>query len=303
MASCAGRARPADLRDVRSWAIQLQRLERSASLARLERSPYDMLVIDRVHTVRGLEQYDTTSVVKRLRSTRICLAYFNVGQAENYRSYWGEDWKEPTAEAPGSPAFLLTIDPEGWAGDFPVAFWNPQWRAMLLEQIDDVVARGFDGIYCDWVLGYEFPKVVAAARQAGVEPGRAMAELLRDLRKRGRRTNPRFQVVMQNGGALFREVPKLAQWVDGYVQEPVSFAGQAGVAWDDPGGADAAIPAEGDWSTKTMLADLRFIRSKGVTTFTLDYCIDPGNAALARERARSVRALPFVTRAILDRLP
>jgi len=303
LSACAGTPRPASLREVESWAIQLQGLEKSSSLTRLERSSHDLLVVDRVHTVRGMERYDTAAVVERLRVGRLCLAYFNVGQAESYRSYWREDWREPTAEAPGSPSFLLTIDPDGWPGDFPVAYWDPSWHTLLLAQLDDVVARGYDGIYCDWVLGYEEPAVVAAAKRAGTDPAREMVALLRKLREYACKTNPGFLLVMQNGGGLFTLHPELAETVDGYAQEPLSFGGKAGVAWSDPRGADGALPEQGEWSTAAMLASLRLIRSLGVSTFTIDYCADPENARVARERARSVGAIPFVTRTILDRLP
>jgi len=302
-AACAAPTRPSSLGAVQSWAIQLQGLAKSSSLDRLERSDYDLLVLDRVHSLRGRESYDTAGVLRRLRSTRLCLAYVNVGQAESYRRYWGKDWRGPTADAPGSPVFLVTVDPEGWAGDYPVAYWDPAWRALLLAQVDDVVARGFDGMYCDWVLGYQEPAIVAAAKKASVNPARAMANLLRDLKNRARKKNPRFLLVMQNGGELFALYPELAESVDGYAQEPLSFAGKAGASWDDPRGADIPLPAKGDWSTATMLSNLRSIRARGVSTFTIDYCANPANARTARARARSVGAKPFVTRVILDRLP
>ena len=91
--------------------------------------------------------------------------------------------------------------------------------------------------------------------------------------------------------------------MDGYSQEPLSFSGTAGAAWDDPEAADKPLPATGAWSTATMLSNLRSIRARGVVTFAIDYCADPENARIARARARSVGALPFVTRVPLDRLP
>jgi cysteinyl-tRNA synthetase len=289
---------------VESWAIQLQGLEDPARMARLRESAYDLVVVDRVSSVRGMQNFDTKAMVRSLRAGgRLCLAYFNVGQAENYRTYWRPEWRAPTQQAAGDPPFLLTVDPEGWVGDYPVAFWSEDWLRILMEQVDVVVAQGFDGIYCDWVLGYAEPKVAAAARAAGVDPAGAMAALLRDLRARARRTNPRFVLVMQNAGALFDRVPDLAQSVDGYSQEPLSFSGDAGAKWDEPNAGDIAIPARGGWSTAAMLARLRRIRARGIRTFTIDYALDSGNARVARERARSVGAVPFVTRVSLDRLP
>lgn len=288
---------------MRSWAIQLQGLEQPAALDRMVKAGYGMVVIDPVSNVRGLEGFDTVGMVKRLRKRAICLAYFNVGQAENYRTYWRKEWREPTRERPGSPAFLLTVDPEGWQGDFPVAFWNKDWKALLVRRVDEVVRQGFDGIYCDWVLAFDDPTVRAAAEAAGIDAPRAMADLLQNLRNRARKRNPQFVLVMQNGEALFDAVPGMATRVDGYAQEPVSFSGVAGAGWSDAAAGDRALPATGDWSTDRMLASLRKIRALGVPTFTIDYALDPDHARIARERALGVGAVPFVTRVPLDRLP
>jgi len=291
------------LDDVQSWAIQLQGLEQQASIDRMAGAGYGMVVVDPVSNVRGLEAFDTAAMVKRLRAGAICLAYFNVGQAEDYRTYWRKEWRAPTRERPGAPAFLLTVDPEGWKGDYPVAFWEKDWKAILARRIDDVVRQGFDGIYCDWVLAFDDPTVRQAATAAGIDGPRAMADLLQELRKHARKRNPRFLLVMQNGEALFGAVPGMASRVDGYAQEPVSFGGAAGAGWEDAAAGDKALPATGAWSTQSMLASLRRIRAQGVPTFTIDYAIDPAHARIARERARAVGAVPFVTRVSLDRLP
>ena len=108
---------------------------------------------------------------------------------------------------------------------------------------------------------------------------------------------------MQNGGALFRRVPELRAWVDGYAQECVSFRGEAGAAWTDPAAGDIALPARGGWSTEALLKQLQFVRAQGLPVFTVDYAARAENAAKARYVARQVTAVPFVSRTPLDRLP
>ena len=124
--------------------------------------------------------YDAVTPPKR----HTCLAYFNVGQGETYRTYWSSDWRAPTAGARGTPDFLLAEDPDGWPENYPVAFWDPRWRSLLLAALDEVVADGFDGLFVDWVLGYAHPPVAAAALAEGIDPARAMVDLLRALRER-----------------------------------------------------------------------------------------------------------------------
>ena len=67
--------------------------------------------------------------------------------------------------------------------------------------------------------------------------------------------------------------------------------------------AGIIAPAEGGWSVASLQEGLRRVRARGVPTFTIDYALDPANARVARERARSVGAVPFVTRVPLDRIP
>jgi len=303
LGACASPGGPRALRDVRSWAIQLQGLEHPAAVRRLRDSRYDLLVVDPPDAVRGLESFDCAGMVADLRRGHLCLAYLNVGQAEEYRTYWKADWRAPRRGAPGDPAFLLTVDPEGWEGDYPVAYWESTWKEIVRARVERLARLGFDGVYCDWVLGFEEPAVAEAARRAGVDPRRAMASLLEEVKRVGTRVKPSFLVVMQNGGRLLGAVPDLRAWVDGYVQECVSFRGEAGAAWDDPRAGDIALPAEGDWSTPAMLDNLRFVRGLGLPVFTLDYAAEPANVARARQRAHEVHAVPFVTRAPLDRLP
>jgi cysteinyl-tRNA synthetase len=298
---------PRGLKAVESWAIQLQGLEHEGALDRIAFAAYDMVVIDPTRTVRGMESYPTAEVVARLKKTKLCLAYINVGQAEDYRTYWRNHWKAPTKNTAGSPPYLLGVDPDGWVGNYPVAYWDLRWKAILWGSgealVDGALADGFDGVYLDWILGYQEPVVVEAARAAGIEPAIAMATLVRDLREYAQRKRRGFVVVAQNGAELLEEVPRYAEWIDAISQEALSFRCQADAKWDDPGAGDIAIPATGGWSTQTLTRQLSRYRDAGLPVFTLDYALEPENAALARRRSRAQGFVPCVTRGPLDRLP
>ena len=54
-------------------------------------------------------------------------------------------------------------DPDGWAGDFVVKFWAPEWKAILTAYLDRILADGYDGIYMDWLEAFEFGAVAKAA--------------------------------------------------------------------------------------------------------------------------------------------
>lgn len=286
---------------VDSWAIQLQGLERPGAADALAREPVHMLVLEATRTVKGQENFPTRALVERLSAEKLCLAYVNVGQAEDYRTYWTSSWR-----GPGEPSFVLGPDPDGWQGNYPVAYWDPRWRRELWGApgalVDAAIADGFDGVLCDWVLGYEDATVASAARRAGVDPARAMAELLRDLRAYARAKRPGFVVLAQNGIGLPARVPESLAWIDGYTQESLSFMGRAGAGWEDAEAGDLPIPAEGDWSTAALSAQIAALRARGARVFTLDYARKAENVALALRRSRALGCIPAVSLSPLDRL-
>jgi len=309
--ACAGTHGPSrgggPLSDVATWAIQLQGYDEDGALDRLAYAPFDMVVLDPVQTQRGRETFPMGRWVARLRKSKLVLAYVNVGQAEDYRSYWRPHWRAPTKDQRGSPSYLLTVDPDGWPGNYPVAYWDPRWQAVLWGSdsaaVNQAIDAGFDGVYLDWVLGHEDPTVAQVAREAGVDPHLAMAEMIRDLRAYARSRNPDFLVIAQNAASLAEYVPEFVAWVDGVAQESISFGGESNVPWEDPRSGDVPTPRTGDWSTETLLRQLRPYVSAGKPVFTIDYCTDPDNAEVARTNSRSRGCIPFVTRTPLDRLP
>ena len=303
LAGCAATS-PAPSRNplhgVRSWAIQLNGLTREGAVERLERARADLIVIEPTRTVRGRESFATAELVGRLRRERLCLAYLNVGQAESYRTYWRVGWRAPQADQRGSPAYLLSTDPNGWPENFPVAYWDFRWRGVLWGSpdapVDQAIADGFDGLYLDWVLGFADTTVAAAARDAGVDPAAAMVELVSELRAYAQRRKPGFLLIAQNGAPLVVRRPEFADVIDGVSQESLSFGGRAAAAWDDPAATD--LPADGSRAEALALC-----RARGLPVFTLDYAARVENVSAARARSKAMGFVPFVSRTPLDRLP
>lgn len=300
-------ATPAPLATVRDWGIQLQGLDRDGAIDAVVQAPLDMVVLEPTRSVRGMEQFATKEMVARVRASagssrphKLCLAYVNVGQAEDYRTYWQADWRAPTQSASGQPDFMLSLDPDGWPGNYPVAYWRPAWRELALGLIDAAVSDGFDGAFLDWVLGYGEPAVVAAAQREGVDPTAAMVDLLAALRARARQRNPAFVLIAQNAGELVEKLPAVRDAIDAVSQEDLLFRGQAGAPWGDPRGGDVAIDA--GWAA-VLEKRVRACRALGVAVFSLDYALRPDNAARAIAHARTLGAVPAVSQVSLERLP
>jgi len=302
------------LAPVTTWAIQLQGFDAATAATRLAQANVDMLVIEAMRSQRGEDEFPMRDVVQRVQQSRgsalpgkRCLAYLNVGQAEDYRRYWTESWRAPTATTVGEPTFLLGLDPDGWRGNFPVAYWRPEWRRCLWGHpdapLDQILADGFDGIYADWVLGFLDPGVRAAAAADGVDPAAAMVQLLADLRSYARAQHPLFVVVAQNALALVEQRPELIGAVDAFAQEDLSFRGLASATWNDAGAGDIPAAPAGESTASDVGERLRALRARGLPVFTLDYALQPDNVAVAIARSRALGLVPCVSRTPLDRLP
>ena len=199
--------RKALLDAVTTWACQLQGLERAGAVNALAASAYEMLVLEPTRTVQGSEQFDTAGMVARLKALpdggrRLVLAYVDIGQAEDYRTYWQPEWTPPTLEGPGDPDFMVSVDPDGWEGNYPVAYWDPDWQQIIFGGAGSVVQAvlddGFDGIYMDWVGGCEEDAVVARAARDGVDPAEEMIRFIRRLRHAARQRDDQFLLIAQS---------------------------------------------------------------------------------------------------------
>ncbi|XHO05423.1 hypothetical protein ACEQUB_02325 [Ralstonia syzygii] len=138
---------------------QLQDLLTDAQIDALDAQPYDMVVVEAGNTIKQQEKFNTAGMVTRLHtkangSPRKVIAYIDIGQAESFRTYWiDKQWKAPTTTKPGVPDFILTVDPDGWAGDYPVAYWDPRWQDLWLGPngaVAQLAREVFDGVYLDW---------------------------------------------------------------------------------------------------------------------------------------------------------
>ncbi len=154
------------LKDVDSWAYQLQNLKPSA----IPKDAFDVLVVDYSRDggeSGALDALDILTLRKRpSRKDRVVLCYLSIGEAEDYRFYWDTGWIEsgrpraPSAKGPqpgdtpkpvvGSAAAPAIASPplsEKSAGvpdpTIPIAtlsaaapVWlaeeNPEWRGNFL---------------------------------------------------------------------------------------------------------------------------------------------------------------------------
>ncbi len=315
---------PPLLRDVRFWAYQIQRISDAGAVDALVNSRYDMLVVEPTRTDWSSDEtkgFNTRLMVNRLKASlasdgvhrKLVFAYIDIGEAENWRWYWtwSKDWQPGTPRPSDWPDYIVTQDPDGWAGNFPVAYWNPHWRDIIIygqttglapdrdykSALDEVINDGFDGVYLDWVEAFSSDQVIAAAKQAGVDPASEMIKFIKDLREYGRQRIPGFQVIQQNATALLDGHPELLNFIDAIGQEDTWYRGQADVDWNDPRGYDE--PQDPAY-TRVLTSYLERYRAAGKPVFTIDYAVT--HAREVYELVTNSGYIPYCSRTALSQL-
>jgi cysteinyl-tRNA synthetase, unknown class len=256
-------------------------------------------------TLRGEERFDAHGMVDRLhkgKAGRVVLAYLDVAQAEKYRTYWTKDWKPGSKTTPANPGFILAADPDGWNDSFQVAYWDPNWQKIMIDQAERIIAAGFDGLYLDWVNAFEEDGVAAEAKRPGIDPASAMVDFIGLLRERARVKNPEALVLGQNGEYLLDAERRYLDVIDGIGVEDTWFAGKAGAKWSSSKAGDIPNRYKDESSTAGRLQQYRKYLAAGKPVFSIDYCVRPENAALVYQEARKAGLVPLVTRVSLDHI-
>jgi len=300
--------------NISTWMYQIQGLKDNNSIAKLASSNYDMLVLEAGFNFKDQEDiYNTQNMVSTLSqkpdgTKRLLLAYIDIGQAEDYRSYWKDDWVAPTNNSAGSPDFMITIDPDGWSGNYPVAYWDSRWKSIWLDD-DGIIAKlvnyGFDGIYLDWIEAYDDEKVAQYAQSKNISAKDEMITFIEELKAKGKSINSKFVVIAQNAQYLLDHNPtKYASIIDGIAVEDTWFYGQADANWNDPKAGDlvAGNRQEDDYSTENRIKQNKKYLELGMPVFTVDYCISQTNASTTYKKSRDNGFIPLVTRVSLSQI-
>jgi cysteinyl-tRNA synthetase len=291
---------------------------------RMVDSEYDMVVLDFIPSEKENADYPMGEVVARLHAAshpKLVMAYIDIGEAEEYRTYWEPGWRV------GDPEWIAGEDPDGWEGNFPVAYWHGEWRQIWLGEggyLAAILDAGFDGVYLDWIEAYSDESVFAIAEDDGVDPRQEMIWWVQDMAEFCRGRRPGFFVIGQNAAELAQGDDYLAI-VDAIAQEQVWFDGGAD---NDPPG-DCPLPrtdAEVDTeryraslspacrryldsepdsplhvSSEEYLGYLTLAGDKGAIIFTVDYALDPENVTWVYQTSRALGFVPFVSNRGLDR--
>ncbi len=311
------------LEDISHWLYLIDVNLDEETITLIEESNYDMVVIDYIPSEAWNTDFPMAEVVDRFHNAthpKLVIAYIDTGQAEDYRTYWQDDWKI------GDPEWIVSGDPDGWEGNYPVAYWYDEYREIWLGAeglLGQIIDAGFDGVYLDWVEAYSDESVTAFAEAENVDPVQEMIWWVMDIAEFGRAQNPKFIVIAQNAAEL-AEYDEYVEIIDAIAQEQVWFDG--GADNEPPGDCplprtDAEIDTQAYYnslspecqhqydeypestlhvSSEEYLYYLRLAQEKGIPIFTVDYALEEENIAWVYETSRTLGFVPFVGNRALD---
>lgn len=318
-----GAIEPLPLSQVTYWAYQLQDVSESSAVDKLASSRYDMLVLEPTRTDWSSDDkhFNTKGMVSQLRDftasdsvhRKLIIAYIDIGEAENWRWYWtwSEEWLQGEPRPADWPDYILAHDPDGWEGCFPVAYWDAEWKDIVIygknqdsspygdynSIIDEVIKDGFDGVYLDWVEGFEDDAVIAEGQRQGKDPAIEMIEFIAEIRDYAALRNPDFIIIQQNAVALCEEHSELFSVIDAISQEAIWYDGYAFDDWDASDGYDIG----NDLSlTEYYLEYLDQYLGAGIPVFNCEYALE--YAGDAYNKSYDEGYVPYCTRRALSRL-
>ena len=111
----------------------------------LSNTDYDVLIIE--PSFNGM--FFTKEQIRKLKykstgERRLVIAYFSIGEAENYRDYWKPEWNKKL------PSWM-EAENENWEGNFIIKYWSDEWRNIIKTYQQKLDYIGVDGYYLDTI--------------------------------------------------------------------------------------------------------------------------------------------------------
>ena len=261
---------------IHNWTYWLN----NPNLQQLAATNFELIVVDYSADGSAPRAFSSAQIhtLRNATCQRRVMAYLSIGQAESYRGYWQQGWRQ------GTPAWLDAPDPN-WANNYWVHYWDSAWQQIIYRYIDDIIAAGFDGIYLDRVDAYE------ESYAAGHEDD--MVRFIMNLAHYGRVHSPLgedFGVIVQNAENLAMKHKDYVQTVTGIGREEVYIQ-----ATNRPTSASERTDAE-------SLLDIFRQNSRGKLVLTIDYANQADLINTAYNQSRVKAYIPYVAPVGLDRL-
>jgi len=206
--------------EIKTWGYQLQNNTTSVVV----KSPYDLVVIDYQRDPSAGGPFTAAELAQMKKkpdgSRRFVIAYISIGEAENYRYYWGDrTWGDARNRTP-----LVEKENPEWEGNLTVKYWEQEWQNLILNDTDSYINRimdaGFDGIYLDKV---DIVDDYQGKTPAGTIASDLMIQFVRKISTVTKIRNPNFLTIAQNAeGLLDDDIYRMA--IDGIGKESMLYS-------------------------------------------------------------------------------
>ncbi|RLE40107.1 hypothetical protein DRJ23_02555 [Candidatus Acetothermia bacterium] len=247
----------------KSWGYQLQ----DADPDTLAAAGFDLVVIDYSRDGSAAGRYTRAEIEEIANSGTIPIAYISIGEAEDYRFYWQEEWKTDP------PAWLGRGNPD-WDGNYKVRYWDPGWKGIVYSYLDKIISQGFAGLYLDIVDAFEYwsdPDNGEPFHLSEKEAAQRMIRFVEEIAAYCRKVHPGFYIIPQNG-------ERILDYDDGSFLNAISAIGIEDLFYDET----ERIPAS---AVEYRLGYLERIARAGRPVLVVDY-VDDGTGYVGKNRVR-----------------
>ena len=205
---------------IKSWGYQLQ----NDDPAIIASSPYDVVVMDFQRDPAIGPPFSPADLARMKKkpdgSRRLVIAYISIGEAENYRYYWGDrNWGDVRNRTP-----LIEKENPEWPGNLSVKYWEQEWQNLILNDTDSYINRimdaGFDGIYLDKI---DIADEYQGKTPTGTIASDLMIQFVSKISTVTKLRNKNFLTIAQNAeGLLDDDVYRAA--IDGIGKESLLYS-------------------------------------------------------------------------------
>ena len=129
---------------------------KSEFVSGIDATNYDAFIIDLFYDEgESLTMTDLAALQSKPNGApRLVLAYLSIGEAEDYRYYWNNNWGKRKSK----PEWLYKEN-NRWKGNYKVFYWMESWQEIIFGSedayLDKILNAGFNGIYLDLIDAFE----------------------------------------------------------------------------------------------------------------------------------------------------
>lgn len=189
-----------DRLSVTNFAVQYS----GASASEIAASEHDLVIVEAAPGLpTGDSDLSDAEVASLVSSGIEVIGYVSIGQTDDARPYWDPAWTNDgldTGDLTASAPVWVAEIASSWPARY-VEYWNDDWKAIVMDQVTDIVTRGYSGIFLDNILTYY--EIAADRNQLGTSQSEfyatEMIKLVVEIAATARAINPDFAVIA-NGG-------------------------------------------------------------------------------------------------------